>query len=89
MFRVLLSENFHKQFEELETSLQERVKKILRQLETQLKGSPLKGNLKGFYSVHFEGNKYRLIYYRCDNHIEILVVAVGKRDDHFYERVAF
>jgi len=58
--------------------------KILKKLETIPCGEPLKGDLKGFYCVHFENNKYRLIYVREDYILKILAIHVGKRTDDFY-----
>ena len=65
--------------------LQERVRKILEQLKSQLKGESLVGDLKGFYSVHFERNHYRLIYAKEDTILKILAVHVGKRTNDFYK----
>ena len=85
MYKVILSQNFTKEFYKLEKNIQERVRKILKILEVRLLGEPLKGDLKGFYSVHFERNKYRLIYHKEDEKIEVLVLYVGKRTNKFYE----
>jgi len=85
LHKVVLSDSFTKSFYKLEKTIQERVRKILEKLEVVLIGEPLKGDLKGFYSVHFEKNKYRLIYYKEQNNIEVLVLHVGRRTDRFYE----
>ena len=85
MYQILLSPLFEKEFAKLEKRIQERVRKILKRLETQLIGLPLTADLKGFYSVHFENNKYRLIYHVKDKTVEVLVVHVGKRTTQFYQ----
>jgi addiction module RelE/StbE family toxin len=85
MYEVILSKNFSKQFYKLPKAIQERTKKILEKLKTRLLGDMLKGDLLGFYSVHFESNKYRLIYHKADNEIRVLVLHVGRRTDSFYE----
>ena len=84
MYKVVYSELFEKELCSLEKSIQERVRKILIILETRLIGIPLKGDLKGFYSVHFERNRYRLIYTVSKTAIQVLVVHVGKRTERFY-----
>lgn len=85
MYKVILSQLFEKNLAKLEKRIQERVFKILKRLETQLIGIPLHADLRGFYCVHFERNKYRLIYHRRDDTVEVLVVHVGKRTERFYQ----
>ena len=85
MYEVIVSKEFNKSFKKLQKKLQERVRKILKKLEKHLIGIPLKGDLQGFYSVHFERNKYRLIYFKEKDIIQVLVVHVGKRTTNFYE----
>lgn len=85
MYEVIISLEFRKCFKKLEKRLQERVKKILNNLEERLIGEALKGDLVGFYSVHFENNKYRLIYFKENSRIEILALHVGKRTNKFYD----
>lgn len=84
-FEVIVSPEFQKEFYKLEKHLQERVRKILKKLEDYHCGEKLVGDLKGFYSVHFERNHYRLIYAKEDGMIKILAVHVGKRTNNFYE----
>jgi len=85
MYDVIISPRFRKSFYKLPKNIQDRVRKILKQLETRLLGEALKHDLKGFHSVHFERNKYRLIYHKEDNRIEILAVYVRKRTRKFYD----
>lgn len=84
-YKVVVSLEFKKEFYKLPNNLQERVKKILKKLETRLFGDTLQGDLRGFYSVHFERNKYRLIYVKEDNILKLLAVHVGKRTNRFYK----
>ncbi len=85
MYEVIISSEFSKQFYHLPKKIQDRARKILSELEKRLKGYKLKGDLLGFYSVHFERNKYRLIYYKEENTIKILAVQVGLRKKNFYK----
>lgn len=84
-YKVEVSPEFQREFYTLEKNLQERVRKILKKLETRPSGSPLRYELKGFYSVHFENNHYRLIYFKEDNILKILALQVGKRTNVFYK----
>ncbi|MDD3175900.1 MAG: type II toxin-antitoxin system RelE/ParE family toxin [Candidatus Nanoarchaeia archaeon] len=86
-YEVIISENFKKKFYKLSKPLQERVRKILDKLKYILCGEALKGDLQTFYSVHFENNKYRLIYQKEDHVIRILVLHVGRRKDDFYNKL--
>ena len=85
MHEIILSPKFEKEFYKLPKYIQHRVRNILDKLVYRLIGDPLKGDLKGFYSVHFEKNKYRLIYYKEDNILQVLVVYIGKRTNRFYD----
>jgi len=85
-YHVVVSPKFQKEFENLPKHLQERVRKLLKELETRLIGEPLKYDLKGFWSKHFEGNRYRLIYHKEETTIEVLAVHVGKRTNDFYTK---
>lgn len=84
-YEVIVSPEFKKEFYKLPNTIQERVRKILKKLETRPTGSPLKWNLKGFYSVHFNNNHYRLIYVKEDKIIKIMALHVGKRTNTFYK----
>lgn len=84
-YEVIVSPEFKKEFYKLPSSIQERVRKILKKLGTRPTGSPLKWNLKGFYSVHFNKNHYRLIYVKEDRIIKIMALHVGKRTNTFYK----
>ena len=59
------------------------VKEIHRNLE-QLKtvhdlGEPLRKNLEGFYSIHLDKYRFRIVYSRFDASRTIRVVAIGHR----------
>ena len=85
-YQVIVSPEFKKEFYNLDNYIQERVKKILKKLETNLCGKALQGDLRGFYSVHFEKNHYRLIYAKEDNILKVMAIHVGKRTDDFYKK---
>lgn len=85
IYEVIISPEFKKEFYGLPGNIQERVRKILEKLKTRPTGSPLKWNLKGFYSVHFNNNHYRLIYIKEYKIIKIMALHVGKRTNTFYK----
>ena len=85
-YEVVVSPEFKKEFHRLPSPIQERVRKILKKLEIRPTGSPLKWNLKGFYSVHFNKNHYRLIYVKEDKIIKIMALHIGKRTNTFYKK---
>lgn len=84
-YEVIVSPEFKKEFYKLPSPIQERVRKILKKLESRPTGSPLKWNLKGFYSVHFNNNHYRLIYVKEEKIIKLMALHVGKRTNTFYK----
>jgi addiction module RelE/StbE family toxin len=85
MYKVVISKTFKKKFDKLPTNIRERAKKLILQLETELIGEALLGDLKGLYSIHFERNKYRIIYTKNKNSIEIILLHIGKRNNSFYD----
>ena len=85
IYEVIVSPEFKKEFYKLPSKIQDRVRKILEKLKTRPTGSPLKWSLKGFYSVHFNNNHYRLIYVKEDRMIKIMALHVGKRTNTFYK----
>ena len=86
VYEVIVSPEFKEEFEGLTNYLQERVRKILKKLETMICGERLKGDLSSFYCVHFESNHYRLIYAKEDNILKVMAVHVGKRTNDFYDK---
>ncbi|MBA7629436.1 hypothetical protein ES703_36935 [subsurface metagenome] len=84
-YQVIVSPGFKKEFYKLPNTIQERVKKILKKLEINLCGDPLQGDLQGFYCIHFENNKYRLIYVKEDNILKVMAIHIGKRTNRFYK----
>lgn len=85
MYEIILSKNFTKQFYKLPKPIQQRIRKILEKLKFDPIGLALRADLFGFYSVHFENNKYRLIYFKDKTKLQILVLYVGKRTDDIYD----
>lgn len=85
-YKVEASPEFKEQLYSLQKNLQERVKKILKKLpDRNWRKDALKGDLKGFYSYHFEKNKYRIIYRVEDYIFKILAIHIGKKTDNFYK----
>jgi len=69
------------------------VREIIKGLEygDKIKGtlhSPLGRDLKGYISIHFCDNKYRLIYQETKDNLKIFLPSVGKRSNgrDFYEK---
>ena len=85
MYSIIISKTFKKKFDKLPNQIQNRARKLLKKLEVELIGESLVGDLKGLYSIHFEKNKYRIIYSKQDNNVQILLLDIGKRNDSFYD----
>ena len=66
-YKVIISPYFKREFYKLPKEIQEIARKDLYKLQYKLIGEPLKYELKGFYSIHFFRNKYRIIYSKEDN----------------------
>jgi len=77
---------FKKLFYKLPTNIQELARKVLNKLEQQPFGNRLTGSLRESYSIHFYGNRYRIIWTKIND--KIIVYYIGKRTDHFYEDVS-
>jgi mRNA interferase RelE/StbE len=45
----------------------------------ELQGKALLGELKGYRSLRAAGQRYRIIYRVHQTHVEVLVVAIGRR----------
>ena len=83
---VVVSPEFRKDFDKLDTDLQNKVREILRSIEygEKIEGVshiPLRGDLTGFTSVHFNSNCYRLIYKPMKDKFKVLVLTIGPRGD--------
>ena len=63
-------------------SIISKVEKYLARDPIKL-GIPLKGNFKGFFRYRI--GKFRVIYTIRENHLLILVLKVGKRDEVYDE----
>jgi mRNA interferase RelE/StbE len=48
-------------------------------VEPDQQGKALLGELKGFRSLRAAGQRYRIIYQMLQTHVEVLVVAIGRR----------
>ena len=90
---VVLTPSFKKDFYNLNLEIQEKVRIILKSIEysEKLEGVvhiPLKGDLIGFISVHFNNNSHRLIYRTVKNKIKVIVLMVGERisETDIYDR---
>ena len=95
---VVVSPEFRKDFDKLDTDLQNKVREILRSIEygEKIEGVshiPLRGDLTGFTSVNFNSNSYRLIYkpmkdkFKAFNFEKYLKSGLGRAfiSRHFYD----
>jgi addiction module RelE/StbE family toxin len=84
MYDIIISKTFKKKFDKLPKIIRDRAKMIINKLHYEIVGEALIGDLKGLYSIHFEKNKYRIIYGK--NKSKIFLVHIGKRTNSFYEK---
>lgn len=85
-YEVIVSPKFQKEFYKLPKEIQKIARKQLEKLQYKIIGEPLKYELVGFFSIHFFGNRYRIIYSKEDDILKILAVHIGKRTDDFYKK---
>jgi|GEM_PF-3306885 len=90
---VIATKRFNKDFDNLDDLIKNLVREIIKGLEygDKIKGtlhSPLGRDLKGYISIHFCDNKYRLIYQETKDNLKIFLPSVGKRSNgrDFYEK---
>lgn len=63
-------------------SQQQFIEKLEVLKEYPLKvGKALKGNLQNYRSIRYVGQRYRIIYQVKETEIEVIVIAVGIRQD--------
>lgn len=86
MVIVEYTPKFKKLFYKLPINIQEIARKVLDRLEQQPFGDRLTGSLRDSYSIHFYGNRYRIVWTKVND--KIIVYYIGKRTDHFYEDVS-
>ncbi len=84
-YNLVISKTFKKKFDKLPPKIKDRAKKLLEKLQLELIGEPLIGDLKGLCSIHFEKNKYRILYTKNKNSIDVILVHIGKRNNSFYD----
>ncbi len=85
MNKVEFTPKFKELFCKIPKEIQDIAKKILERLEYKMSGMRLGGDLRECYSIHFFGNRYRLIVTQQQG--KIIAIYVGKRKDHFYKDV--
>ena len=85
---ISYSDDFWKHIYKLPKSIQHIARKKLNQLKIIPIGEALSDNLKGYYSIHFHRNKYRIVYFKEKDKLQIMLVDIGKRGDHFYKDLA-
>ncbi len=83
-YTVVQRNPFGAQYDNLDGKLQRTVDGILEKLEDTLCGRPLKGS-HGLRAVHFEHNKYRLLYSVDPSSNTVFVERVGPRERVYTE----
>jgi mRNA interferase RelE/StbE len=75
----------------LDGSVKANLKKLLaKRLENpHVRGSELRGELRGCYKIKLRKQGYRLVYQVDDDVLVVLVLAVGKRENDGAYRAAF
>ncbi len=77
-YSIILSNKFDKTFSQLDRVSQKRIIERLKELSKNPKScKPLKGRFKGIRSLRV-GN-YRILYDIQENHLIIVVIAMGHR----------
>ncbi|MDD5770538.1 MAG: type II toxin-antitoxin system RelE/ParE family toxin [Candidatus Gracilibacteria bacterium] len=70
------------EFKKLDKSIQEQVfKKLLKISENPEIGDNLSGNLAGYKKVYVYHKQIRIVYRIIEDKIEVLVIAIGKREN--------
>jgi mRNA interferase RelE/StbE len=77
-YSLILSDKFDRIFSQLDRSVQDRVVERLKELTENPKlGKPLKGKLKGIWSLRV--GKYRILYQVQEEKLVIFVITLGHR----------
>jgi len=77
-YSLILSDKFDRIFSQLDKSVQDRVVERLKELTGNPKlGKPLKGKLKGIWSLRV--GKYRILYQVQEEKLVIFVITLGHR----------
>ena len=93
MYTIIFHEDIEKDFKEVGNNV---VKLVLKKL-TKIAKNPLIGaelgnkannNLAGLRKTYVDNKRIRIVYKIIDDKIELLVVAVGKRDNMEVYKVA-
>lgn len=80
MYRVEIRKKAEKELSKLLLAFQRRISLALLYLsQDPLAGEALKGNLKGFFSLHV--HPYRVIYSVLSDQVLILVIRIHHRKD--------
>lgn len=83
--KILYSKRAGRELRKLDPQVKRRVRAALEKLvEDPTRGKPLQLDLRGLRSLRT--GDYRIIYRALENHLEILVVAVGHRRE-VYDRL--
>lgn len=82
-YKLDFYEQAYKEWKKLDKSIREQFKqKLIERLQApRVPSAKLRGS-KDRYKIKLKGLGYRLVYEVNDNTIVVLVVAVGKRDNH-------
>ena len=85
MYSIKFSKTALKSFKKLDKKIQKLALKALERLKENPKiGTPLIGNLKGFWKLRF--SRYRIIYQLENRKLIIIVFDIGHRKDIYKNR---
>ncbi|MBM4177695.1 type II toxin-antitoxin system RelE/ParE family toxin [Candidatus Gribaldobacteria bacterium] len=82
MYRVELRKKAEKELSKIPLIIQRRVSMALVYLsQDPFIGEPLKGNLKGFFSLHI--HPYRIIYSVLKEQVLVIIIRIRHRKDAY------
>jgi mRNA interferase RelE/StbE len=77
---VMLSSSARKTLEHANPDMHDRLVKCMKSLETDpLAGKALRGDLKGYYSIHVW--PFRIVYQIAGSLLTVYVISIGHRKD--------
>jgi addiction module RelE/StbE family toxin len=88
VYAIEWTKKAEKGLEKLDRVKREKVRKAVDELarDPYKKGEPLKRDLKGQWSLHLLGNKYRVVYEIRQAKLVIIIVEAGWREG-FYKKL--
>jgi mRNA interferase RelE/StbE len=80
-YKLRISQDAEKEWASLDSSIREQFKKKLKErLETPRVGKDQLSGMPDCYKIKLRSAGFRLVYRVYDDEVEILIIAVGKRE---------